>query len=326
MTTWGFPYSGSKSAFADSLAMNFPKADHFYDLFGGGGSMTHFLLMNSKKFKHVHYNELDNKVFDLFKRAVNGDFNDDKFKPEWVSREDFFRLKDSDPYVKYICSFSNNGSAYQFCEQVEPYKKSMHMAVVFNEFDDLAKEALGFSSWPKGVNSINQKRFYLRQKIEFYRVNNRIPKCLHQFIPNKQLQRLEQLERLQQLQQLKQLQQLERLERLQQLQQLERLEQLGNLVCTNLDYRSVEIENNSVVYCDIPYLNAAKTITYIKNGFDHSSFYDWALSRKFPIFISEYYMPDDFTCVYTLEKRNLYSPSIKKNNINEKLYWNGIKI
>ena len=187
------------------------------------------------------------------------------------------------------------------------------MAVVFNEFDDLAAETLGFSTWPNGVNSIKQKRFYLRQKIEFYRVNNRIPKCLHQFIPNKQLQ---QLQRLEQLQRLKQLQQLEQLQRLQQLERLERL------TMTSKDYRDVEILPNAIVYCDIPY---AGTDDY-GNEFSHKDFFDWAASREFPVYISEYDIPDKrFKKVYDIEKRSMMSKD-KQNckTMTEKLYWNGV--
>jgi len=43
---FGLPYMGSKSDIIASLAMNFPKADNFYDLFGGGFSVTHFMLKN----------------------------------------------------------------------------------------------------------------------------------------------------------------------------------------------------------------------------------------------------------------------------------------
>ena len=57
MSSYGIPYSGSKSRFIASLAMNFPKAENFYDLFGGGASVAHYMALKSKKYKYIHYNE-----------------------------------------------------------------------------------------------------------------------------------------------------------------------------------------------------------------------------------------------------------------------------
>ena len=309
MSDYGMPYAGSKSSFIASLAMNFPKADHFYDLFGGGGAVTHYMIKRKDhNYKHFHYNELNVSVYDLFVRAIKGDFNNSKFKLNWISRDEFFKTKDKDALVRYIYSFSNNGSTYQFGPQIEPYKKSMHMAVVFGEFDSLAKEVFGFDKWPTNIKTIKAKRLYLRQLIEFYRVKNKLPKVLHQFLPSKQLEQLQQLERLHRL------------------QRLEQLHGLNKLNFSSKDYRDVEILPNSVVYCDIPYLNAANTIKYIKDGFNHQEFYEWAASREFPVYISEYVMPHNFICVYQIEKRNLYSSFENKKNINEKLYWNGRSI
>lgn len=50
---WGIPYQGSKTKLVEKIAKYFPNADHFYDLFGGGFSMSHFMLVNRKRsFKH----------------------------------------------------------------------------------------------------------------------------------------------------------------------------------------------------------------------------------------------------------------------------------
>ena len=193
MSNYGIPYMGSKDKIVASIAMNFPKAEHFYDLFGGGFSVTHYMLVNkSKNYSHFHYNEIKSDIVDLVKKSINGDFNYNKFKPEWISRDQFFKRLD-DPYVRICWTFGNNQKTYMFSPKIEPYKKSMHMAVVFDEFDDLSKEVLGFDVWPKNVKTIYQKRLYLRQKIEWYRVKNKLPKVLHQFLPSKQLERLQQL-------------------------------------------------------------------------------------------------------------------------------------
>lgn len=312
----GLLYMGSKQDIVGSIALNFPKAENFYDLFGGGFSVTHYMLKHkSHNYKTFHYNEIKSDIVDLVKRSINGEFSCDKFKPEWISRDEFFKRID-DPYIRICWSFGNNQKTYMFSQDIESYKKSMHMAVVFDEFDSLAKEVFGFCEWPKEVNSIKARRYYLRQKIEFYR-KTKIPEVLHQFLDAK---RLEQLERLEQL---KQLQQLQRLERLQQLEQLEQLERLQ---MTSLDYREIEIKPNSVVYCDIPYKGTAE---YSKDGFDHKAFFEWAATRDFPVYVSEYEIKDPrFKLIYSINKTvKLSSNGSSKANANkERLYWNQVTL
>ena len=145
---------GSKAKIAESIAMVFPKADHFYDLFGGGFSMTHCMMVTkSHRFNNFHYNEIKADIVDLVKRAIAGEFNYDRFKPEWISREDFFRRLD-DPYIRVCWSFGNNQKTYLFGKQVEQYKRSMHQAVIWDEFNDLAKSVLGFDVWPKEIKTV----------------------------------------------------------------------------------------------------------------------------------------------------------------------------
>ncbi len=315
---YGIPYMGNKADIVASLALNFPAAENFYDLFGGGFSVTHYMLTNkSLKYKYFHYNEIVPSTVDLIKKAINGDFNYNKFKPEWISREEFFKRID-DPYVRIIWSFGNNQKTYMFNENIEKYKKSLHMAVVFDEFDATAKKILGFDKWPKQVDSIFKKRIYVRQKIKHDSKGERRGD-LQQL---ERLQQLEQLERLEQLQRLDRLQQWEQLERLQQLEQLERLqqlEQLERLTITSLDYRDVSIKPNSVVYCDIPYKG---TTGYLGN-FNHKEFYDWAATRDFPVYISEYNIDDSrFKLVYEVDRKTKLSQKGCTDHHSEKLYIN----
>ena len=76
MSEYGIPYMGSKAGIAASIALNFPKADHFYDLFGGGGSISHYMALNkAKNYKTFHYNEIKTIIADVVKRAIAGEFN-----------------------------------------------------------------------------------------------------------------------------------------------------------------------------------------------------------------------------------------------------------
>jgi hypothetical protein len=63
---YGIPYMGSKQAIVASIVSSLPKAENFYDLFGGGFSISHYVLQERKdKYKHVHYNEIKADVVDL---------------------------------------------------------------------------------------------------------------------------------------------------------------------------------------------------------------------------------------------------------------------
>ena len=324
---YGIPYLGSKSGKVEFFAGIFPKATHFYDLFGGGFSVTHCMLWNrSDYYKHFHFNEIRSGICELIQDSINGKYSYKNFNPEFIDRERFLKEKECNAYIKICWSFGNNGKTYLFSKEIGPYKKSMHNAIVFGIFDDLAKEVIGFNEWPKHL-TINGRRLYLRRKLEHYR-KTKIPIILYKFLNDKQLQQLEQLQRLERLKRLEQLQRLERLQQLQQLQQLlqlerlqqlERLEQLQQLHFYNKDYREIKIENDSVIYCDIPYKNT----TGYDSGFNHEEFYEWAKKQTQPLFISEYNLDiEGFSCVWEKEVIVRISPNSKNND--EKIYYNNV--
>lgn len=126
---------------------------------------------------------------------------------------------------------------------------------------------------------------------------------------------LKQETKVQNLESLARLQRMQSLERLQRLQSLERMQ---NIQYYSTDYRNVPIPPNSTVYCDIPYEG---TCDYKAIGkFDHNAFYEWALSRDFPVFVSEYNMPDTFTCLYRVKKNVLFSQKGTTGKKDEGLY------
>ena len=120
------------------------------------------------------------------------------------------------------------------------------------------------------------------------------------------------------LQSLESLQRLQSLESLQRLQSLQRLESLERLEVHGGDYRAVEIPDDAVVYCDIPYRGTAE---YVVGAFDHDAFYEWALSRPYRVFVSEYSMPSEFSCVWDIAHRSILSASAN-NRVTEKLFCN----
>lgn len=118
---YGLPYQGSKSKLAKRIVALLPPATHLCDIFAGGCAITHAALL-SGKFKEIHANDISDSVT-LFEDALNGKY---KNESRWISREDFFRLKDSDPYVRIVWSFGNNQRDYLYSREIEPYKKAVH--------------------------------------------------------------------------------------------------------------------------------------------------------------------------------------------------------
>ena len=71
---------------------------------------------------------------------------------------------------------------------------------------------------------------------------------------------------------------------------------LSGIQLINCDYKNIPIGKGNVFYCDPPY----KIFDYYKMPFNHEEFYDWVrrVSQDNIVLVSEYEMPDDFTCVW----------------------------
>lgn len=135
---YGLPYKGSKNLIATKVLEHLPSAPVLVDLFCGGCAIAHAALL-SGKFDKVIINDIEGGVSQLFLDAAQGKF---KNETRWISREDFFRLRGTDSYVRYIWSFGNNGRDYLYSKSIEPYKKALHYAVFFGDFDELHRLCL----------------------------------------------------------------------------------------------------------------------------------------------------------------------------------------
>ena len=126
---YGIIYQGSKNAIAEKIIEFLPSGRRFVDLFGGGAAISHCAVL-SGKWQKVLYNEYNPLLVDLIKKAINGDYQNEK---RWISREDFFKLKEKEGYIKYCWSFSCAGNNYLYSKEVEPWKKALHYARVLGD-------------------------------------------------------------------------------------------------------------------------------------------------------------------------------------------------
>lgn len=282
---YGMPYKGSKNKIAEWLINQLPKAKHFYDLFGGGGAISHCAVL-SRKYELVHYNELSPLICKAFEMSVNGEFKNEK---RWISREEFKKLKDVDPYVNLCFSFGNDGKTYAYSPKNEQFKKAVHYSIMFNDHSLLSRY-VDVHGLKYETENIHERRLYLQRY--FKKFKDKVKNYCN--TNNGNVRNI--------------LQSLERLQRLEGLEGLERLE------ITNLDYKDVRIEEDSVIYCDPPYVN---TNSY-KIDFNHNDFYNWCRNQK-NCFISEYTMPIDFKLVAEKYKFCSFSNENRKV-ITEKLF------
>ena len=370
---YGLPYKGSKNSIAKWVISNLPASHTFVDLFAGGCAVTHAAIL-SGKFGRFIANDIT-EYPQVFRDAIDGKYRNEC---RWISREDFLRLKDDDPYVRLCWSFGNNMKTYMYAPEVERFKKHMHaifsagtptsarlawkgfvreFAKVRKEIEDLTQKVLklceecGVAPQYNADGTLNTKAIhtdvfrvksaYLRKYLQnalklsgltqkdvdrhlgnymgkhyfsesqwalptseqYEKLQEILPALTIPWAPlNESLQSLQSLESLQSLQRLERLQSLERLERLQSLESLQSLERLK---LSRKDYSDVAIPPGATVYCDPPYAN---TSGYI-DDFDHERFYRWLRSMEFPVFVSEYSMPDDFICFASIDKACTYSSS-----------------
>lgn len=361
---YGLPYKGSKNSIAKWVISNLPASHTFVDLFAGGCAVTHAAIL-SGKFGRFIANDIT-EYPQVFRDAIDGKYRNEC---RWISREDFLRLKDDDPYVRLCWSFGNNMKTYMYAPEVERFKKHMHaifsagtptsarlawkgfvreFAKVRKEIEDLTQKVLklceecGVAPQYNADGTLNTKAIhtdvfrvksaYLRKYLQnALKLSGLTQKDVDRHLGNymgkhyfsesqwalptsEQYEKLQEIlpaltipwaplnESLQSLQSLESLQSLQRLERLQSLESLQSLERLK---LSRKDYSDVAIPPGATVYCDPPYAN---TSGYI-DDFDHERFYRWLRSMEFPVFVSEYSMPDDFICFASIDKACTYSSS-----------------
>ena len=133
--SYGVSYKGSKNKIAAEVVYNIPSAPLLIDVFAGGGAITHAALL-SHRFGSILANDYDCGALQLFYRACHGLIDFKEERKRWVSREDFKRLKDTDPIVRYNWSFSNGGSDYLYSKDREPYKRAYHFALNCNDWTE----------------------------------------------------------------------------------------------------------------------------------------------------------------------------------------------
>lgn len=171
MKTYGMPYMGSKRKLATRILAAMPKRDTLVDLFCGGCAVAH-AAMDGNKFKNIIINDINPMCPELFINALSGKYNDEK---RWISREDFERLKYTDPYVAVVWSFGNNLRDYLYSRDIEPLKRAMHYAIYFGDTHPLTDILTGIDLL--GLSDVTEERdryLSVKHRVEEYLHTHRI--------------------------------------------------------------------------------------------------------------------------------------------------------
>ena len=342
---FGLPYKGSKSSIAKDIVNVLPGGKRLVDLFCGGCSVTDYAMKKTDKFNRFLINDIDGRNPKTYIRALNGGFsNEDR----WISRQDFFKLKETDDYVRLCFSFGNGGSTYMYGPQIEPYKDAIHHIVFWEDYapmQELCPAVVGciheycdgkdrkgrrlaigkaVAAHVKASGSIEywqSNPMFRSVKIKWSEDRRGMSSCQwNRGSPLESLERLSvmgsSLANLECLERLQSLQSLQSLESLEQLERLQSMEKESPIVVSTDDYRNYLYHDGDVVYCDPPY---AGTGGYGRE-FDHEAFWQWCRTRDFPVYVSEYRAPEDFISIWSKEKRRLFNARGLSVNAVEHLF------
>ena len=86
------------------------------------------------------------------------------------------------------------------------------------------------------------------------------------------------------------------------------------------DYQELEIPDKSIIYCDVPYKDAKQYD--VSRNFDYGKFYSWCkekVKQGHKVFVSEYWMPSEFKCVWKKQVTNSMNQTRTKRPV-EKLF------
>ena len=304
---YGIPYMVSKQKLVDKIVpfilKRHPGVDSFYDLFGGGGSVSLYVVRKYPNL-NVHYNELSKAIGSLMEHLKEG--GDIPF--DFVERQEFDSKRLGDDwyagFLQSCWSFGNGGKSYMYGQDIQDLKREISLLAMTGKADiDFIESECEKQLERRGIKK--QCRVFLNPQRYKTVYQRRI--VLARQIPNfGALQHMARLERL---------------------VQIENMPGISNLNITKgTSYDGVPITGNKpLLYCNPPYEDTAE---YLEGGFDHKKFYDWCMAQPHPVYVSSYKVSDPrFKLVKAVNTRSLLAAaySDKPTYNYENVYWNGVE-
>lgn len=317
---FGLPYTGSKSRIAPWLMEMLPSCENFVDVFAGGCAVSHAVMLYGKA-KTITMNDLQGDVVQLFLDALHGDLQ--KYNPyKWVDRTTFFEQKDKNPFIRLVYSFGNRGWTYLYSREIEEYKYAVHLALTENDWAALSElcpdlsercktELLNYpndnddySSSIEIRHSIFKKKCcdLLRelsnnnwkadiiQQNPFYKMSSKKEWISHGKTGTKivGVHGSTELFRIDRIKRIKQVEVLERTKRIKLITNDDIISNNPVINTSSVDYKLLDIPNNSIIFCDPPYKDS--DIKYNNTKFNHEEFYEWCLekAKHNQVYVTEY--------------------------------------
>ena len=250
-------------------------------------------MIPNNKFQSIVVNDINLFGLTLFKNAADGKYlNENK----WISRKEFFDNKNTNPFINIIWSFSGKGISYAYDENNESYKEALH-EWCFNKDNSLLINRFNLTPDETFINDPYKRKLEYKKWFK----SNISSDCEDTFT------RLETLERLNRINKIYN----------------SIGDKINDVTFLSMSYLDVYIEG-STVYCDIPYRSTGSYINGdgSKIDFDYDKFYNWCHNNKnkYKIYISEYYMPEEFKCIKEINRRSTFKSATNQSTVLEKLF------
>lgn len=282
----GIPYCGNKNSIAEELIKLIqwkePRKRTFYDLFGGGGSISFEALYQGY---NVYYNEINKSIYELQKKLIENGKNEIYSKygimpEEWyrfINKAEYDKLKYDETdlayngFVNIIYAFGNKWhSNYLYAVDKQGYKKKYHDKIMIDEY------------WL-------DKRLEVMKKAKKEEADNRV----------EHLERMSILERYRQLNLMKNFLK-------------------NDIKISNLSYEQVELgkPEESVIICDIPYKQVSQDIYGEKDTFNRADFIKWCQNKAeegYTIYVCEF----EFEIGEEIYRKERYEHISRDNNDTE---------
>lgn len=211
---YGLPYQGSKSRIAEKIIDLLPAGGTFYELFAGGCAVTHCAIL-SKKWDRFVINDIRSGQTKFFTDAIEGNLNEGY--DGWVSREEFFKKKDTDPFIRSVWSFCNNQKDYIYGPEKEKIKSIVHRMLT--------------------AQTVEERMQFFSQFIT----------ALYSYLLASNTSSL--------LTDIKRIQHLEAIKRIKKIENIKQSTSEGLIERCEYDYQEVPLDSKGIIYCDIPYAN-----------------------------------------------------------------------
>lgn len=279
-------YKGNKQQNADFIVSEFkhrfPNSNTFIDLFGGSGSVSYHA---SKYFDKVIYNDIQKDIQLTVESIFNGTYYTSLAINEFISREDFFKAKNShetirDGLIRSLFSYCGDLLTYAYHTEKEKLTECFHNIVVKHVIDEKDLDYIfsfdGFEKWMpekmdilkdlNNLKTLESKRSYIKRFNKFRLVH---------------------------------------IEKYNGVKNVKLNDDLKKIQYFNQDYRNIELVKDSVIYCDIPYKSKKSHFNGI--SFNYDEFFQWMKDNKdYNIFYSEYAenVSPDFPAAFEFSKNH----------------------